>query len=111
MKGSVVFTAEPQSTLREIFFSFPLTPQDRLRYPRNGGGRKAKIQLLCVLGVSSPASSGTGGDINTSNNALTRITLLGPPRFAGGFKVLIKKAMGIIGPRPFSNYIKNRGTF
>jgi hypothetical protein len=31
LKGSVVFTAEPQRTLREDFFSFPLR------------GRKAKI--------------------------------------------------------------------
>jgi len=31
LKGSAIFTAEPQRTLREIFFSFPLR------------GRKAKI--------------------------------------------------------------------
>jgi hypothetical protein len=31
LKGSVVFTAEPQRTLREVFVSFPLR------------GRKAKI--------------------------------------------------------------------
>ncbi len=43
LKGFVIFTAEPRRTLREVFFSFPLIPQDRLRYLRDGGGRKAKI--------------------------------------------------------------------
>ena len=39
LKGSVIFTAEPQRTLREIFFSFPLTPEEQAPSQRN---------MLCI---------------------------------------------------------------
>jgi len=46
LKGSAIFTAEPQRTLREIFFSFPLRGRKAKILSPNS---KGKIYSLCEL--------------------------------------------------------------